>query len=83
MRAGNEVEEDGRVDGEIPTDAEADDCEKRRERDEVGRAACCQPECACEEERDVEAEDELKEVASILIDGALVRSGFGVTDSNL
>lgn len=36
-----------------------------------------------EEERDVEAEEELKEVASILIDGALVRSGFAVTDSNL
>lgn len=36
-----------------------------------------------EEERDLEAEDELKEVASILIDGALVRSGFEVPDSNL
>lgn len=35
-----------------------------------------------EDERDVEAEDELKEVASILIDGALVRSGFEVPDSN-
>ena len=34
------------------------------------------------EERDVEAEEELKEVASILIDGALVRSGFEVPDSN-
>lgn len=35
-----------------------------------------------EEERDLEAEDELREVAAVLIDGALVRSGFGVTDSN-
>jgi heat shock protein 90kDa beta len=34
-----------------------------------------------EQGRDLEAE-ELKEVASILIDGALVRSGFEVTDSN-
>lgn len=36
-----------------------------------------------DEEPDIEAEDELKEVASILIDGALVRSGFEVPDSNL
>lgn len=35
-----------------------------------------------DDEKDVEAEDELKEVASILIDGALVRSGFEVPDSN-
>ena len=35
-----------------------------------------------EEEKDVETEKELKEVASILIDGALVRSGFQVHDSN-
>jgi heat shock protein beta len=35
-----------------------------------------------EEERDLDAEGELREVTSILIDGALVRSGFGVTDSN-
>jgi len=35
-----------------------------------------------EEDRDAEAEKELKEVASILIDGALVRSGFQVHDSN-
>lgn len=35
-----------------------------------------------EEERDVDAEEELKEVTSILIDGALVRSGFDVPDSN-
>lgn len=35
-----------------------------------------------EEEKDTEAERELKEVASILIDGALVRSGFEVHDSN-
>lgn len=35
-----------------------------------------------EEERDEEAEAELKEVASILIDGALVRSGFEVADSD-
>ncbi|EIN10746.1 heat shock protein Hsp90 [Punctularia strigosozonata HHB-11173 SS5] len=34
------------------------------------------------EERDLEAEDELREVTSILIDGALVRSGFEVPDSN-
>jgi heat shock protein beta len=34
------------------------------------------------EEKDLEAEKELKEVASILIDGALVRSGFQVQDSN-
>ena len=33
-------------------------------------------------ERDPEAEDELKEVASILLDGALVRSGFEVPDSD-
>ncbi|KAF7352824.1 HSP90-domain-containing protein [Mycena venus] len=35
------------------------------------------------EEPDAEAEAEIKEVASILIDGALVRSGFEVPDSNL
>ncbi|CCL99418.1 uncharacterized protein FIBRA_01436 [Fibroporia radiculosa] len=35
-----------------------------------------------EEGRDLEAEEELKEVASVLIDGALVRSGFNVPDSN-
>ncbi|TDL29384.1 heat shock protein Hsp90 [Rickenella mellea] len=35
------------------------------------------------EEKDLEAEEELKEVASILIDGALVRSGFEVPDSNV
>ncbi|GBE79623.1 Heat shock protein 90 homolog [Sparassis crispa] len=35
-----------------------------------------------EDERDLEAEAELQEVASVLIDGALVRSGFGVPDSN-
>ena len=35
-----------------------------------------------EGEKDAEAEKELKEVASILIDGALVRSGFQVHDSN-
>ncbi|KDR83758.1 hypothetical protein GALMADRAFT_670355 [Galerina marginata CBS 339.88] len=35
-----------------------------------------------EDERDTDAEEELKEVASILIDGALVRSGFEVPDSN-
>ena len=35
-----------------------------------------------EDERDEEAEGELKEVASILIDGALVRSGFEVSDSD-
>ncbi|KAI0254742.1 Hsp90 protein-domain-containing protein [Lactifluus subvellereus] len=35
-----------------------------------------------DEERDLEAEDELKEVASVLIDGALVRSGFEVPDSD-
>jgi len=33
-------------------------------------------------ERDLEPEDELKEVASILLDGALVRSGFEVPDSD-
>jgi heat shock protein beta len=35
-----------------------------------------------EDERDLEAEEELKEVASILIDGALVRSGFEVSNNN-
>ncbi|KAI0322433.1 heat shock protein Hsp90 [Amylostereum chailletii] len=34
------------------------------------------------EEPDVEAEEELKEVTSILIDGALVRSGFEVADTD-
>ncbi|KLO10241.1 heat shock protein Hsp90 [Schizopora paradoxa] len=34
------------------------------------------------EDRDVDEENELKEVAAILIDGALVRSGFEVPDSN-
>jgi len=34
------------------------------------------------DEHDVDAENELKEVASILIDGALVRSGFEVPDSH-
>lgn len=35
-----------------------------------------------EEGEDLEAEEELKEAVSILIDSALVRSGYGVTDSN-
>jgi len=35
-----------------------------------------------EDEKDLDAEEELKEVASILVDGALVRSGFEVPDSN-
>jgi heat shock protein beta len=35
-----------------------------------------------EEEHDAEGEQELKEVTSILIDSALVRSGFEVTDSH-
>ncbi|KAG6900979.1 hypothetical protein C0993_004417, partial [Termitomyces sp. T159_Od127] len=35
-----------------------------------------------EDEKDEESEEELHEVASILIDGALVRSGFEVPDSN-
>jgi hypothetical protein len=35
------------------------------------------------EDPDPEAEAELDEVASILIDGALVRSGFEITDSNV
>lgn len=35
-----------------------------------------------EEEQDLEAEEELREVASILIDGALVRSGFEVPNTN-
>ncbi|OCB87541.1 heat shock protein Hsp90 [Sanghuangporus baumii] len=35
-----------------------------------------------DEERDLESETELEEVATILIDGALVRSGFEVPDSN-
>ncbi|KAG6814166.1 hypothetical protein H0H92_000842 [Tricholoma furcatifolium] len=35
-----------------------------------------------EDEKDAEDEEELREVASILIDGALVRSGFEVPNSN-
>jgi heat shock protein beta len=35
-----------------------------------------------EDEKDLEAEDELKEVIAILLDGALVRSGYEVPDSN-
>ncbi|KAG8967251.1 hypothetical protein FRC03_010326 [Tulasnella sp. 419] len=35
------------------------------------------------EEKDPELVEELKEVSSILIDGALVRSGFDVADANL
>ncbi|TFK55689.1 heat shock protein Hsp90 [Heliocybe sulcata] len=35
-----------------------------------------------DEGRDVEAEEDLREVVSILVDGALVRSGFDVPDSN-
>ncbi|KAG9100480.1 hypothetical protein FS749_015073 [Ceratobasidium sp. UAMH 11750] len=35
------------------------------------------------EEKDAQLEEELREVTSILIDGALVRSGFEVPDSNL
>lgn len=38
---------------------------------------------AAEEEQDSETLDELKEVASILIDSALVRSGFEVADPNV
>lgn len=36
-----------------------------------------------EEGKDSEAEAEIQEVISILVDSALVRSGFPVTDSNL
>ena len=35
-----------------------------------------------EEERDLDAEEELREVVTVLVDGALVRSGFSVNDSN-
>ena len=35
-----------------------------------------------EDQQDLDAEVELKEVASILVDGALIRSGYGVTDNN-
>lgn len=35
-----------------------------------------------EDQQDLEAEAELREVASILIDGALIRSGYGVHDNN-
>jgi heat shock protein beta len=35
------------------------------------------------EEKDAQLEEELREVTSILIDGALVRSGFPVPDSTL
>ncbi|KAG2045558.1 hypothetical protein BDR06DRAFT_1015525 [Suillus hirtellus] len=35
------------------------------------------------DDKDLDSEAQLKEVASILIDGALVRSGFEVADSNL
>jgi heat shock protein 90kDa beta len=35
-----------------------------------------------EEGRDLQAEEELREVIAILVDGALVRSGYDVTDSN-
>jgi len=35
------------------------------------------------EEPDLEAEAELEEVVSILIDGAAIRSGFEITDSNI
>lgn len=37
---------------------------------------------SAEEGEDPEAEEELKEAVSILIDSALVRSGYGVADSN-
>jgi heat shock protein 90kDa beta len=36
-----------------------------------------------EEEPDFEAEEELLEITSILVDGALVRSGFDVPDANM
>jgi heat shock protein beta len=35
-----------------------------------------------EDQQDLDAEAELKEIASILIDGALIRSGYGVPDNN-
>jgi heat shock protein beta len=35
------------------------------------------------DDKDLDSEAQLKEVASILIDGALVRSGFEVADSNM
>ena len=37
---------------------------------------------ADEDDRDLDTEDELHEVATVLVDGALVRSGFEVPDSN-
>jgi len=36
-----------------------------------------------ESERDKEEEEELTEVVNILIDGALIRSGFEVMESNM
>lgn len=36
-----------------------------------------------ENEKDEEEETELREVANILIDGALIRSGFDVMESNM
>jgi heat shock protein 90kDa beta len=46
------------------------------------RVAQLPPDDADDAERDPEAEAELREVASVLIDGALVRSGFAVPDSH-
>ena len=54
VRAGDEVEENRRVDGQVSADAESEDGEERSERDEVGRTACCEPKYACEEQGDVE-----------------------------
>ena len=54
VRAGDEVEENRRVDGQVSADAESEDGEERSERDEVGRTACCESKYACEEQGDVE-----------------------------
>ena len=54
VRAGDEVEENRRIYGQVSADAESKDGEERSERDEVGRTACCEPKYACEEQGDVE-----------------------------
>lgn len=64
MASGHEVEEYGRVYGEVASDAKSKDGEERREGDEVGRAPCRESEDACEEEGNIEGPPATPDVTS-------------------
>ena len=65
VRAGDKVQEDGRVDGQVAAYAKADHSEERGECDEVRCATRRKAEYAREEERDVEGPS-MHETVSVL-----------------